>query len=230
MTNKQQTQEVQENGIIDNLGKWLTANKKTVITAVIAVIAVAGIIAIVDNLRDRYYQKQWTEVFLAEMKITAGGDPSAYAPLEEVANKYKKKPAGVYASFVLGTVLYQQGEFLKAELAYKQALEYADEEFAAMITNALLANTLEAGDFERVVNLADEFISKNPTSFSIPQIKLYKALGLEYGGKVEEAKEMYKSLEEDYPQTYYAAIATAKLTPAPEPKKAAKKTTKKTKK
>ena len=153
---------------------------------------------------------------MAEIAVANGGDSSSYAPLEEFAEKYKTKPAGVYASFVLGTALAQQKEFLKAEIFYKQALKYANEEFAAMITNALIANTLELGDYERAVNLADEFIAKNPTQFSIPQVLLYKALGLELAGKVNEVKEVYKSLETDYPQTYYAAIASAKLTPETE--------------
>ena len=216
MTNNTQNQTPKENGASDSLTKWLITNKKTVITVTVAAVVAAAIFAIADSLRDRYYQKQWTDVFLAEMKITTSGVPSAYAPLEEVANKYKTKPAGVYASFVLGTILYQQGDFLKAELAYRQALKYANEEFAEMITNALLANTLETGDYEKAVALADEFLAKNPTHFSIPQIKLYKAMGLELAGKVAEAKEVYKSLEEDYPQTYYAALAAAKLAPAPE--------------
>lgn len=150
---------------------------------------------------------------MAEMAVANGGDEASYAPLEEFAAKYKTKPAGVYAAFVLGTALTQQGEFLKAEVFYRQALEYANDEFADMITNALLANTLEQGDYDRAVTLADEFIAKNPTHFSVPQIKLYKALGLELAGKTEEAKEVYKSLGEDYPQTYYAAIAAAKLAP-----------------
>lgn len=227
MTNNQ-NQTPEENGVIDNLTKWLIANKKTVIAVAVTVVVIGGIFAIVDNLRDRAYQNQWSNLFMAEMAVANGGDENSYAPLEEFASKYKKKPAGVYAAFVLGTALTQQGEFLKAEVFYRQALEYANDEFAAMITNALIANTLELGDYERAVSLADNFIAKNPTHFSVPQIKLYQAIGLEQAGKAEEAKEVYKSLVEDYPQTYYAAIATAKL--APEPEKApAKKDTKKTK-
>ena len=228
MTDKTQNQTPQENGVIDNLTKWLTANKKTVIAVAVTAIVIGGIFAIIDNLRDKAYQNQWSNLFMAEMAVANGGDASSYAPLEEFAAKYKTKPAGVYAAFVLGTALAQQKEFLKAEVFYKQALEYANDEFSAMITNALIANTLELGDYERAVNLADEFIAKNPMHFSVPQIQLYKALGLELSGKADEAKGVYKSLEEDYPQTYYAAIATAKLAPAPE-KAPAKKSTKKTK-
>lgn len=216
MTNNQQTQTPAGNAAIDNSTNWLTNNKKTIIAVAITAIVIGGIFAVIDNLRDKAYQDQWSNLFMAEMAVANGGDASSYAPLENFANKYKTKPAGVYANFVLGTALTQQKEYLKAEIFYKQALEYANDEFAAMITNALLANTLEAGDFERAVTLADEFITKNPTNFSIPQVKLYKALGLELAGKTEEAKEVYKSLEADYPQTYYAAIAAAKLAPEPE--------------
>ena len=223
MTDKKQNQTPEENGVIDNLAKWLKANLKTVIAVAVTAIIIGGIFAIVDNLRNKSYQDQWSNLFMAEMAVANGGDPSAYAPLEDFANKYKTKPAGVYANFVLATALAQQGEFLKAEIFYKQALEYANDEFGAMITNSLIANTLELGDFERAVTLSDEFIAKNPTHFSIPQVKLYKALGLELAGKNEEAKEVYKGLETDYPQTYYAAIATAKLAPAPEEKAPAKK-------
>lgn len=230
MTNKAQNQTPEENGVIDNLAKWLKANKKTVIAVAITVVVIGGIFAIIDNLREKSYQDQWSNLFMAEMAVANGGDETSYAPLEDFANKYKTKPAGVYANFVLGTALAQQGEFLKAELFYKQALEYANKEFGAMITNSLIANTLELGDFDRAITLADDFIAKNPIHFSVPQVKLYKALGLELAGKVEEAKEVYKSLEEDYPQTYYAAIATAKLAPAPEPaKEPTKKSAKKTK-
>ena len=215
MTDNVQNQ-TSKNGVIDNLAKWLTANKKTVIAVAVTALIIGGIFAIIDNLRDKAYQNQWSNLFMAEMAVANGGDEASYAPLEEFAAKYKTKPAGVYASFVLGTALTQQGEFLKAEVFYRQALEYANDEFADMITNALLANTLEQGDYDRAVTLADEFIAKNPTHFSVPQIKLYKALGLELAGKTEEAKEVYKSLGEDYPQTYYAAIAAEKLAPETE--------------
>ena len=227
MTNNEQNQTPQENGVIDNLTKWLTANKKTVIAIAVTAVIIGGIFAIIDNLRDKAYQDQWSNLFIAEIAVANGGDETSYAPLEEFAEKYKTKPAGVYASFVLGTALTQQKEYLKAEIFYKQALEYANDDFAAMITNALIANTLELGDYERAINLADDFIVKNSTNFSIPQVKLYKALALELSGKTNEAKEVYKSLEEDYPQTYYAAIAAAKLTP--ETEKTPTKDTKKTK-
>ena len=228
MTNKEQTQTPAENAANDNLTNWFMANLKTVIAVAVTIFVMVGIFAVVMNLREKDYQKQWSDVFLAEIAVANGGDETSYAPLEEIATKYKTKPAGVYAAFVLATALSQQGEFLKAEIFYKQALENANDEFAAMITNALVANTLELGDYERAINLADDFIAHNPTHFSVPQLKLYKALGLELAGKIEESKAIFKSLEEDYPQTYYAAIASAKLAPTPkaEPKKApAKKTT-----
>ncbi len=215
MINRTQNQTPQD-GAGYNLSKWLIANMKTVIAVAVTILVMAGIFAIVINLKERDYQNQWTEVFMAEMAVANGGDPSEYAPLENIANKYKTKPAGVYANFILGTALAQQKEYLKAEIFYKQALEHANNDFAEMITNALIANVLEQGDYERAATLADEFISKNPTGFSVPQLKLYKALGLELAGKVTEAKEVYKSLGEDYPQTYYAAIAAAKLAPAAE--------------
>ena len=137
MTNNQQNQTPAENGVIDNLTKWLVTNKKTVIAVAVTAIVIGGIFAIIDNLRDKAYQDQWSNLFMAEMAVANGGDASTYAPLEDFANKYKTKPAGVYASFVLGTALTQQKEYLKAELFYKQALEYANDEFAAMITNAV---------------------------------------------------------------------------------------------
>jgi len=230
MTDNIQNHTPEENLGTDSLSKWLKVNKKTIIAVAITIVIIGGIFAIIDNLRERSYQDQWSNLFMAEMAVANGGDETSYAPLEDFANKYKTKPAGVYANFVLGTALAQQGDFLKAELFYKQALEYANEEFGAMITNSLIANTLELGDFDKAVTLADEFVAKNPTHFSVPQVKLYKALGLELAGKAEEAKEVYKGLEEDYPQTYYAAIATAKLAPVPEPtKEPAKKDSKKTK-
>lgn len=223
MTNKTQTTEQNDTG---TLAQWLTKNKKTVMAVIVTAVILGAVFAVVDHLRDKSYQNQWSKLFIAEMAVANGGDSNSYAPLEDFANKYKKKPAGVYANFVLGTALMQQGNFLKAEVFYKQALKYANPEFAAMITNTLIANTLEIGDFVRAAALADEFIAKNPTHFSIPQVKIYKAIALELAGKIDEAKTVYKSVEEDYPQTYYAVVAASKLaqdTPAEPAKTPAKK-------
>ena len=219
MTNKKQNQEVQQNGIMDNFAVWMKKNKNAVVAVFVTVIILGGIVACIENLREKSYQDQWSNLFMAEMAVANGGDATSYAPLEDFANKYKSKPAGVYANFVLGTALNQQGDFLKAEVFLTQALKYANPEFGAMITNSLIANTLELGDFERAIALADDFLMKRPTHFSIPQIKLYKAEGLELSGKIDAAKEIYKQLEEDYPNTYYSTISNAKLNPVPEPKK-----------
>jgi len=231
MKNKKQNQEIQQNGITDNLAQWIKNNKNAVIAVMITVIILGGIVALVENLREKSYQNQWSQLFMAEMAVANGGDATSYAPLEQFANRYKTKPAGVYANFVLGTALTQQGDYLKAEVFYNEALKYANEEFGAMIFNALIANTLEQGAFDRTVSLADDFLAKHPMHFSTPQVNLYKALALELSGKTEDAKAIYKTLEEDYPQTYYAAVAAAKLAPAPapeqEPQKADKKVAKK---
>ena len=103
MTNKQQIQ-TQEANETDGLAKWVIKNKKTVVAVLVTAVVLVGIFLIADHLRDKSYQKQWSKVFIAEMQIANGGDPSNYAPLEEMANTYKKKPAGVYASFILGSV------------------------------------------------------------------------------------------------------------------------------
>ncbi|MCR5503989.1 MAG: tetratricopeptide repeat protein [Elusimicrobiaceae bacterium] len=229
MTNKQNNQQPEQNGGTDNLAKWIVENKKVVIGVFITALIVGGIFAAIDHIRKQSYENQWSKIFIAEMAVANGGDETAYAPLEDFANKNKKKPAGVYANFVLATALMQQGEYLKAEVFYKQALEYANPEFAAMIMNTMIANSLQLGDYERTVQLADEFIANNPTDFSVPQITLYKAFALELSGKLDEAKKVYQSIMENYPQTYDAAIATAKLTPAPqeEPKQETKKESKK---
>ena len=121
MTDNIQNQTPEENGSVDST-KWLKANKAVVAAVVMTAIVVGGIFAIIDNLRDKSYQDQWSNLFMAEMAVANGGDPSAYAPLEDFANKYKTKPAGVYANFVLATALAQQGEFLKAEVFYKQGI------------------------------------------------------------------------------------------------------------
>ena len=97
MTNNTQNQTPEENGVVDNLSKWLAANKKIVIAVAVTAIVIGGIFAIVDNLRDKAYQNQWSNLFMAEMAVANGGDASSYAPLEEFAAKYKTKPAGVFS-------------------------------------------------------------------------------------------------------------------------------------
>ena len=96
MTNNTQNQTPQENGIIDNLAAWLKTNKKTVIAVAVTIVVIGGIFAIVDNLRDKAYQDQWSNLFMAEMAVANGGDPSSYAPLEDFANSSLSRVAVVH--------------------------------------------------------------------------------------------------------------------------------------
>ena len=208
---KQEQNTINENGIIDNLVKWMQKNKKTLVSIAITAILVGAVFSVIEYLKNKDYQEQWSQLFVAELSVVNGGDSESYAPLETFAEQYKTKPAGVYASFVLGSALAQQEKFTEAEKYFKQALENANEEFSPLIMNSLASVYLATNKLDDTLNIIADFENKYSNHFSISQMKLYKGFALELKGNKQEAENIYRAILEDYPNTYYSAIAQIKL-------------------
>jgi tetratricopeptide (TPR) repeat protein len=199
-----------EHGIIDALVHKIKEHRKPVLCIVAAVLVITAAGGIYNQIKEKAYQDEWGNLFLAELNFVNSKEGSL-TPLESFALKYENTPAGAYAANLLGNAYYQTKNYSKAELYFKQAVKEGNKELSALAEVSLVAIYVAQNMFEPAIAQANAFLAKNPAHFAVGQVKHYKALALELSGKKEEAKAEYTQIGQDYPNSYYAAFAALRL-------------------
>lgn len=202
-------QKINEKGILDVLEQKVKIYKKHIIFAICLIFAVVAIAGFVSHLKNKAYQKQWGELFLAELPIALQTDPTkidltqleAYAIANETTN------AGVYAALTLGNGYYQKKDYAKAEEYFKQTIKNANEALKPIAESSLIATYIAKEDYTKAIEQADAFLAKYPNHFILAQVKTHKALATELSGKTQEAKALYTEIIEQYPNSYSSALA-----------------------
>jgi len=206
----QQPAPVNPDGVLDLLTRALKKNKEIILGVVAAVVLAAAGWAVWEHIEHKMYQAQWGNLFLVELDFMNNEDRSLQ-PLEDFAAQNRATDAGVQAAFMLGNAYYQLKDFVKAAFYFKQAVENANKYMAPLAEVSLIATQIASTDYQGAITQADSFAAKYPAHFAMGQVKHYKALAQELSGKTAAAKESYAVIEQDYPNTYYAAFAQQRL-------------------
>lgn len=209
MKNNTNQQKINEKGVLDVLESKVKLYKKQIaLTAGVIVLAVAAA-GLVSHLKNQAYQKQWGDLFLAELPIATGqeGETPDLSQLEVYAAANEASEAGAYAALTLGNAYYQQKNYEKAEIYFKQAIKNGNKDLQAIAESSLIAVYVAQEAYTKAVEQADAFIAKNPGHFALAQVKTHKALATELSGKPQEAKVLYAEIIEQYPSSYSSALA-----------------------
>lgn len=207
---KNNNQQQATHGILDVMTAKITKNKKSVLIISVIIIALAAAATVFTHFKNEKYQREWGNLFLAELSFVESADSSLSA-LEGFTAANENTPAGAYAAFTLGNAHYQAKDFVKAERYFKQAMEKGNKELASLSQVSLIAALISQNLYDGAIEQANVFAAKYPTHFAMAQVNQYKALAQELAGKKEEAKEGYKKLTEEFPNTYYSAFAELRL-------------------
>ncbi len=189
---------------------FVKANRKGILGVIIAIVVAAAAYAGYGAYQNKKHQKQWGDMFLAELNFLTDKENST-AALEQYAQQNKNNEAGAYAALMLGNANYQIGDYPKAEMYFKQAVASKFKDISAMAEVSLITALIAQNLNEQAIAQADSFIAKNPNHFALAQVSHSKALAQELSGKKEDAKASYNKLAQDYPNTYYAAFAQLRL-------------------
>ncbi len=209
MKNNNNQQKINEKGILDVLEQKIKLYKKQIlITAGIIILAIAAG-ALTAHLKNKAYQKQWGDLFLAELPLAlqTEEEKADLSKLEIYAAANEEKPAGAYAALTLGNAYYQTQNYEKAELYFKQALKNGNKELQALAESSLIAAYIAQNMYDKAIEQANAFEAKYPNHFILAQVKTHKALATELSGKPEEAKTLYLEIAEQYPSSYSASLA-----------------------
>ncbi len=202
-------QKINEKGIIDVLEQKIKLYKKQIlITLGIIILAIAAG-ALTAYIKNQAYQKQWGDLFLAELPLAlqTEDENADFSELEIYAAANEEKPAGAYAALTLGNAYYQNKNYEKAELYFKQALKNGNKELQPLAESSLIAAYIAQNMYDKAIEQAAAFEAKYPNHFILAQVKTHRALATELSGKPQEAKAMYLEIAEQYPSSYSASLA-----------------------
>ncbi|MDR1123707.1 MAG: tetratricopeptide repeat protein [Elusimicrobiota bacterium] len=202
---------VNPHGILDSLEKLVRKNKNIIAGFMIAVIAATAVYAAAMHAQNKKRQQQLAGLFTAELAVAAAQDFSL-KPLEDFARQNISNDEGVWAYFTLGNAQYQLKDYANAQQAFKQVMEKGNKETASLAEVSLIAAQIAAKDYNAAIAQAESFAAKYPAHFALAQVKHHKALAQELAGQKAAAKEGYTQITADYPNTYYAVFAQARLT------------------
>lgn len=206
-TNNQQ--KINEKGILDVLEAKVKQYKKEIIFVIGAVILIAIIGSAVSYFKNQAYQKQWGDLFLAELPIalTKSGEEPDLSKLEEYAAKNESSDAGAYAALTLGNAYYSKKDYEKAETYFKQALKNGNDELKPIAESSLIATFIAREQYQNAIDQAKSFEAKYKGHFLSAQVKTHKALAMDFSGDKEGAKLVYTEIIEQYPSSYSSALA-----------------------
>lgn len=135
--------------------------------------------------------------------------------LEELIKKYPNSKARVEAEFYLGKAYYEKRDYANAINAYEEFLKRADRssknvgELKSSAYIALAGSYYNQKNYEKALEYYGKLLeSKN--SAQEPEALMASADCYIKLGKIKEAEEMLKKLQENYPDTFYANLARLK--------------------
>lgn len=209
MKNNTNQKKMNEKGVLDVLESKVKLYKKQIALTAGVVVLAAAAAGLISHLKNQAYQKQWGDLFLAELPIATAqeGETPDFSQLEVYAASNETSQAGAYAALTLGNAYYQEKNYEKAEIYFKQAIKNGNKDLQAVAETSLIAVYIAQENYAKAVEQADAFIAKNPNHFAMAQVKTHKALATELSGKPQEAKALYAEIIEQYPSSYSSALA-----------------------
>ncbi len=203
------TQNIQNQGIVNKAVLAVKNHKKAVIIGVACVIAFGAIIGGVQTYQQKKYQKLWSDFFLAQLAIEKSKDNIDLSALETFVSNNKNTAAGAEGAMMLAEFAWENKDYQKAEGYYIQAAQV--KEFEPLANAALIVAKLAQNKYDEVVSMANDFAKDYGTHFAFTQVLQNKALALELSGKTAEAKEVYTQIIQQEPSGYNALFAENKL-------------------
>jgi len=200
------------NKIFNFARKW----KREFMTGAVALLSVLLVLIGVQAVRSQNLKKQ--NVKLSEMiqiRKELHENPEKIAELEEMAGRGK---FARMAYLQLGTYWFEKGDFVKSVEQLdnitekgKDLLYYQAQELKAQIH-------FSQKDFDDAIKIYEAIEMAKPKNFSLDSVLFNKARALEDRGDIEQALEIYKRIQEEFAQTYYAMDAGQKISKLEEKK------------
>ena len=218
-------------GAAEKTADWTVEHRSTlIITAIVAVILVAGVIGgwYYLNAQD---QKASLELSAAvrtmETQLRAPGTPeqpdfptftsakeraeAAKKQFQAIADKYPHTRTADMAHYFLGVTAQTLSDNAAAERNFKDVASGGNREVASIAKNALAALYGQTSRQKEAIALYQELINKPTTAVSKATAQLQLAELYQNSNQPLDAKRMYEQIKKENPASDAAQLATEKL-------------------
>ncbi len=206
-------------GKMDNLMAWIKIHRDTVVGSLVmlAAAAIFGIWVGVHHVGLR--EAAWKNLFIAQQTGYGGNFAEAAKQLDSIETNFGSTSAWGFAVLTQGDLLFRQDKFKEAEAEYSKIVAKGLKNLIPFALYNLGKAKESEGDFTGAQAQYSEFLSKTPDHFLAPEVHYSLASVYELSKNEAEAKAAYEKILLLYPDTSWAMMAKAKLTPL-EPQKA----------
>lgn len=187
------------------------AHKKGLSISLIAVIVVYAAVSLYTTHREKVLQNSWASYYNAQIALLTQGQEAAAAAINELNTTYPDSDAAYYGRLMQADLLFTQENFAQAADIYKELLNANNKHVATIATVSLGQAQQAVKAYEDSIKTLQTFISKNPSSFVLPQAYFTLAVSQELSGDKAAALETYKKLLQDYTKTYFGVFAKDKI-------------------
>lgn len=236
LTRKEIKHDIREDQVrvgITSIFEWMSRNARTVAAigagVLVVILAVFGIRYVLEQSRNEASEALGRAVAAAQAPVVDedANPDDAVSPtfaseeakraraeelLEGVIADYGNTSAGDVAKVYLARIRYDEGKTDEAKRLWQEFLDaHEDGMLAASVRVNLLELERAAGNTEKVVeDLRASLESQEP---SMPTDVLLYELGqsLEELDRTDEARDTYRRLADEYPDSPYAQVAQSKL-------------------
>jgi len=203
--------QLKEDELVSTVNKVIDffKRKKKVVAAVCILIVAVIIVYLGMRLMKTSQTKKGSETLSRIFEISAQlkDNPDKIEELESLASKGKFRRVAYIqlASFWAG-----QEEYEKAEAEIMKMPEKKKDVFYYKAKDLLGQIYIKQKKFDEAVSLYDQ-LSDNPHDYTRDVLLFHKAQALEEKGELEKALEVYKTIQEEFSQTYYGYEASQKV-------------------
>jgi len=209
-------EDLKQDVVLDNAEKviaFIKAHRDYVIGSLVSLIIVAVVGYAVAARMQSVRQTAWEKLFQAEQLAYADKVDDSFKVIAEIDKDFSGSDVWPYAQLLKGDTLFQQKKYADAAAAYENLIKRGKPALLQPFAYAGDVESLEsAGNYSEAIAKAQTFLSKQPEHFLAPQIYLSMARSQELSGNAAGARESYEKVGLHYPNTYWAAMAAAKLT------------------
>ena len=206
-----------ENKGIQSISAFLDKNKNNVLIAGIALILIAGGIYYYKNSYIPSLETEANEsLFMAERYVNQDSLDKALngdglnLGMKDIADEFGSTSAGNRASFYVGKILLEKGQFEEA-LGYLSNVTMNDEIMAAQVTTLKGDCHLEMEQFEKAGDTYMKAANMRDNNLTTPYALLKAGIAYEEASKFNDAKSAYEKIQTNYSDSRSADRVEARI-------------------
>lgn len=195
------------------LTEWIQKHLNQVLLVAGGVVLVALVVFFIFSSKAKRNQKAAELFGKATLEFQVGNANQAITDLHTVMEKYGGTKSASQATFYLATTYFYSKDYAKAKAVFQRFIEkYPDDPlFLASAQAGIAECDMEGGQFQSAGDNFIKAISFKPEGLLVPQYLLSAGQAYLKANQKEKAKEVFKRLIDQYPDSKKAHKAKEQL-------------------